>query len=61
MRRATIKEKTCVRFMDIKDVKDILQNLVSNDHKKELKILLEEQSNALVPPSWLDGYKPPSS
>jgi hypothetical protein len=45
--------------MDIKDVKDILQNLVSNDHKKELKILLEKQSNALVPPSWLDGYKPP--
>jgi hypothetical protein len=37
MRRATIKEKTCVRFMDIKDVKDILQKFGFERPQKRTK------------------------
>jgi hypothetical protein len=46
--------------MELENIKDTLQKLVSNDHKKELKILLEEQSNALVPPSWVVTFKEPT-
>lgn len=41
--------KDVCEIMDIKDIKDSLQNLVSEDHKKELKNLLKEQNNAIVP------------
>ena len=47
--------------MEFENPKDALQKLVKPDHKKELKNLLKEEINGVIPPSWLVGYKPPTS
>jgi hypothetical protein len=46
--------------MELENVKDSLQKMVSEDHKKEFKNLLNEESNALVPPSWVGCFKEPT-
>jgi prophage antirepressor-like protein len=53
--------KDVCEIMDIRDYKQALRDLVSEDHKSSLKNILEEENNALVPPSWLGVLKTPPS
>jgi prophage antirepressor-like protein len=48
-------------IMEFENPKDALQKLVKPDHKKELKNLLKEESNGVIPPSWVGCLKPPTS
>ena len=38
--------------MDIKDFKQIMRDSVKNDHKTNLKDLLEKENKGLILPSW---------
>ena len=52
--------KDICEILEIKDVKDTLFSLVSNDHKTELKNLLIYLNNDPIVPSWLVGFKTPN-
>jgi len=47
--------------LEIENLKDSLQKLVSENHKRDLKNLIQEESNAVIPPSWLGCLKHPIS
>ena len=53
--------KDICEIMELENIKDSLQKMVSEDHKTTLKNLLEEQNNTVIPPSWLGCLKPPTS
>ena len=53
--------KDICEIMEIKDIKDTIQELVKKDHKKELKMLLQEQNNGHKIPNKVGGLKPPTS
>ena len=53
--------KHICQILDIKDFKQAIQDMVNEPHKKELKILLEEQNNGLIVPNEVGVLKPPTS
>ena len=52
--------KDICEILDIKDIKDTLQKVVKEFHKKELKILLQENNNGLPLPNELGVFKFPT-
>ena len=51
--------KDICEIMDIKDFKQIMRDSVKNDHKTNLKSLLEKENKSLILPSWLGVLKTP--